>query len=66
MKPDPMVSCDDISFEHELTWRQRAMFCLHPKEVDTARGERPRGANSWVKVLARVILDNIIFVPLLK
>ena len=37
------------------------MFCLHPKEVDTARGERPRGANSWVKVLARVILGNIIF-----
>ena len=42
------------------------MFCLHPKEVDTARGERPRGANSWVKVLARVILGNIIFVALQK
>ena len=42
------------------------MFCLHPKEVDTARGERPRGANSWVKVLARVILGNIIFVTSTK
>ena len=42
------------------------MFCLHPKEVDTARGERPRGANSWVKVLARVILGNVIFVTSIK
>ena len=56
-----MDNCDDISIEHEPTWRQRAIFCLQPKEVDTARGERPRGANSWVKVLARVILGNIIF-----
>ena len=61
-----MDNCNDISFEHGPTWRHRAMFCLHPKEVDTARGERPRGANSWVKVLARVILDNTIFFALHK
>ena len=53
-----MDNCNDIFFKLEPTWRQRAMFCLQPKEVDTARGERPRGANSWVNVLARVILGK--------
>ena len=34
------------------------MFCLQPKDVDTALGLRPRGAKSWVKVLASAILGR--------
>ena len=34
----------------EAPWRQMAMFCRQPKEVETARGERPSGEKRVVKL----------------
>ena len=34
----------------EAPCRQMAMFCLQPKEVETARGERPSGEKRVVKL----------------
>ena len=43
----------------EAPCRQMAMFCLQPKEVETARGERPSGEKRVVKLsemLSRFLL----------
>ena len=39
-----------------ITCKHKAIFCLHPKDVETALGESPRGVNRVVKELQRAIL----------
>jgi len=40
------------------TCKHIAMLTLHPKEVETARGLKPRGAKSLEKLLVRLILGR--------